>query len=314
MKDSESPSSLFTDATPRRLPERRLNRVGRFVALLATLSVPLIQSVWANSELDVKNGQSNLLVAGSYNQGTAPATTSDVTFLSGTAYSPSTFTISGANTLSIGTLDDPDAAISLTIDNATASTSATLTLNGGSNTVAPSSSDLLYVASSGTLTIQNAAGTLGVTLGAAGNLDIAGSATIGSIVTMGANAITMDGGGTLFLNAANTGTGGFTIANGTVQTNNANGLGSSGNAVTIGSGASNATLTISGNITLAQTSFAIGGSGVDTITANSGLSPTVTGTVTLNNNLNVYETNTGVLTFSGLDLGKFRHYGRRGWR
>src|SRR5947209_14765060 len=115
--------------------------------------------VSANSELDVNNGATDLTSSSSYLQGTAPAPTSDVTFTNIT-YNPTAFTVNSS--LSVGTLNDLDTTQSLSISNAGAA-ATTLTLNGGTNSVAPgnggNASDLLYVASGGTLTLTGGSGT-----------------------------------------------------------------------------------------------------------------------------------------------------------
>ena len=126
----------------------------------------------------------------------------------------------------------------LIIQNGTASSISTLTLNTLANaTSGANASDLLYVASGGTLTIQNgSSGTLNVALAASGNFDTVGNATISSVISWGSiahqNRIVT---GTLTLNGANTFSGAVAINAGTLATNNlatstgaAQGLGDSG--------------------------------------------------------------------------------------
>lgn len=215
---------------------RRIHAYRRRLGLLSAAvaaGLGLNLRVMANSELDVNSGSTDLTSANSYVQGTTPTTSSDVTF-DNITYSPSSFTINSS--LSIGTLDDLDSSQTITISNA-GSAADTLTLSGGSNSVAPSSSDLLYVASGGTLTITGGSGTtaLGLSLAAAGNLDIAGTATISSIIT-GSHGLTLTGGGLLTLSAANTFTGGVTITSGTLKLGLAGALGATANTTTVANG------------------------------------------------------------------------------
>ncbi len=189
--------------------------------------MPLCSKVFAqtNTEDSVVNGQSDLTASATYTSGT-PTTSSDVTFLGSTTYSPTAFTLNTtAFNLAIGTLDDLDATQTLTIQNTTSGSVSTITLDGGGNSVAPSNGgvagDLLYVASGGTLTIGGGAGTLGIALGATtglgnvGNFDVAGTATISSVISGTGNGFTMTGNGTLTLSATNTYSGGTIIGNGT---------------------------------------------------------------------------------------------------
>ena len=216
--------------------------VKRRIGLLSAVVAMVIGSnatLRANTEYDVVSGQSDLTSAGTYTVGGAaasspPTTTSDVTFDNGVAYSPTDFTMNSS--LSIGTLDDLDSSDSLTISN-TGSAADVLTLNGGTNSVAPTASDLLYVASGGTLTINGGSGStaLGLSLASAGNLDIAGTATISSIIT-GTKGLALTGGGTLTLSGANTFTGGVTITSGTLKVGATTGLGAAANTVTVANG------------------------------------------------------------------------------
>lgn len=158
----------------------------------------------ANSEADVNSGASDLTAAGSYTPNGAPTTSSDVTFQNIAYPTPTTFTISGNTSLGIGSLNDLDAqSQTITIQNGTNSTTATLTLNGG-DSISGSTSDLLYVASGANLSIvgtQGTAAVLNLALAQSGNFDIAGTATISSVIS-GAFGITNTGSGTLTLTGA----------------------------------------------------------------------------------------------------------------
>ncbi|MGA2440455.1 MAG: PEP-CTERM sorting domain-containing protein [Tepidisphaeraceae bacterium] len=273
------------------------------LASLPVAALPLVcgTPVRANVLVSVPNGTSDLTSLGA-GSGT------DLAFSSGTAYSPAAFTINSA--LTVGTLDDLDStAPSLSISN-TSATLDTLTVAGGSNSVAPSANDLLYVTSGGTLSISGGTGStplLNIAFGAAvGNLDIAGTASTSSALS-GSGLITMTGGGTLTLSplvasasASNSGlTGGFTIANGTVNlggaTNAPNwGLGKANGSVTLGNSASNATLNFTATASGVAQNFTIGGAGTDEITNSAGSATfgnaaifAAANTITLNANLTV---------------------------
>lgn len=250
-------------------------RLKTSIALTAAVvtAVAPVSALFA-AELDVANGASDLTSASSYTQNTAPTTTSDVTF-NDITYSNTAFTI--GTSLSIATLNDLNTTQSLTIAN-NGTAADTLTLNGGgTNPVAPNSADLLYVASGGTLTLTGGTGTtaLGLSLAASGNLDIAGTATISSIIS-GSKGLAMTGGGTLMLSGANTFTGGVTISSGTVKLGSTGGLGAAANTTTIANGA---TLDVNGNSisnygTITLNGAGPGGTGAALINSGGGLTAT----------------------------------------
>jgi fibronectin-binding autotransporter adhesin len=198
-----------------RLASRRRAAICIASAIAAALASPV--GALANTEQDVKSGSTDLTAAATYTPAGAPTTTSDVTFVNST-YTPTTFTISGSN-LSIGSLNDLDAqSQTITIQNGTNSTTSLLTLNGG-DSVSGTTSDMLYVASGSTLSIvgtQGTAAVLNLALGASGNFDIAGTASISSVIS-GAFGLTKTGSGLLTLTGANTFSGGLTITAGTVK-------------------------------------------------------------------------------------------------
>jgi autotransporter-associated beta strand protein len=221
------------------IPRRSLT--SRRTLITATLSASLLlasQSIQAaNTELDVVNGQSDLTLATTFGAGTTtPTAASDVTFTAVT-YSPAAFTISGATAVNFGTLNDLSAT-ALTLSNGTASTTATLNLGGGTgDSVSGSASgDLLYVASGGTLTIQNGTGTLNLALASSGNFDVVGTATISSVISGTGFGITKTGAGTLTLSGTNTYTGGTTISAGTVSISANLNLGATGSAISLNGG------------------------------------------------------------------------------
>ena len=223
----------------------RLTCLLRAVAgALCVCSLLASDAVAANTEDSVVNGQADLTQSATYSGG-SPTTSSDVTFLGSTTYSPTAFALNtSAFNLNIGTLDDLDTTQTLTIDNTFGSGASTITLNGGGDSVAQSSSDLFYVASGGTLSIGAAStGTLNLALAASGNFDIAGTANIGSAISGTGFGFTLIGGGTLSLSGANTYTGPTTINSGTLRLGVANAVQNS----TVSIGAANA-LTFSPSI------------------------------------------------------------------
>lgn len=169
-----------------------------------------------------------------------PGTSNDVIFTSGTVYVGS-FTLN-SSPISIGTLNDLNTA-ALTIN-----ASQAITLNGGTDAAAApgtlynysnpfnatSSSDLIYVAPAGSLTIGGAGG---IVLNSNGNFDVAatttgggtgagtknpGLLTINSVISDALSTtfgLTKTGEGTLTLTAANTYTGSTTVAQGNLTLN-----------------------------------------------------------------------------------------------
>lgn len=225
-------------------------RLAWLSAIAAVASLPVSQPLHAaNTEDDVLNSKSDLTAAATYSLG-LPTATSDVTFSANT-YSPSTFLL-GTNgfNLSIGTLNDLSTTATLTIENGTASSTSTITLNGGGNTVAPAganggnASDLLFVKSGDTLNIQNGTstsstttGTLNIALATSGNFDVAGTANIYSSISGSGASITKTGNGTLFLGGSNSFTGGFNLNAGTLSVgNNTPTITGSGASATVATG------------------------------------------------------------------------------
>lgn len=247
------------------LRAKRPNRVVAMLSAAAVAGLGIHSSVLGNTELDVNNGATDLTSPASYSQDTTPNSSSDVTFDSGITYAPTAFTINSS--LNIGTLDDLDGTQSLSISN-TGTAADILTLSGGTNSVSPGgANDLLYVASGGTLTITGGSGAtaLGLSLAATGNLDIAGTATISSIIS-GSSGLTKTGSGTLILSAANSFTGTVTIVGGTLKlgiggTSGSTSLGAVSNNIVVDSGA---TLDLNGNeISNYTGTITISGTGVN---------------------------------------------------
>ena len=269
-----------------------LKRLIKTSGLLA-LSLSLDLSGKANTADNVNNGSSDLTAAATY-AGGLPTTSNDVVFTA-VPYSPSAFTLNtpGYN-LSVGTLNDLSTT-ALTIQNATAGSYSTITLNGGTNNApgGSASNDILYVASGANLTVGGGSGgTLFLNVVGNGSLDIAGSATIAGPLT-GTGTLSKTGTGTLDLaggslstlisatTTASIYTGGLTISAGAVALSNTNALegASVTNSVTNGltfdsavtshtfdvgalSGASNLALTDTGSnavtLVLTENSFGLG--------------------------------------------------------
>ena len=245
---------------PASLPKSPLNSRSFLRRALArrpvALALPLLvlqQSAFAaNTEFDVVNGQTDLTNAAgtTYKTGgttgtgaggmvtaTVPSVTSDVTFDSGTVYSPAAFTLNSS--LTFGSLNDLSTTALTIANTSTTGTGDTLTLGGsgdlGDSVPGSAAGDLFFLGTGATLTINSgvagSATALGLVLGQSGNFDVTSAvqnaATINSVISDGGNgySITKTGAGLLGLNAANTFGGGVNISAGTVETNNATGLG-----------------------------------------------------------------------------------------
>ena len=222
---SVTPASKTRSQTP---PRRGLSAAARRTVAAVALGACFLSThaAYANTQLTVVNGKTDLTAAATYNPAVAPTSASDIIFGSGIAYSPATFTVGSAT--NFGTLND------LTTTALTINGTAALTLNGGGDTVGPllnslnfvSPTDLFYVAPGGSLTYN---GTGGIVLNGTGNFDIAssnfngsgalsGAATINSIIS-GGFALTKTGTGTLTLTAANTYTGATNVVQGNLTLN-----------------------------------------------------------------------------------------------
>jgi len=218
------------------LPGRRkaVRSLPLAVAAAATIAclLPARSAQAANTEYDVTSGQADLTVKTSYTTGgtagtgaggttaaNAPSITSDVT-LDNITYTTTAFTIKGTS-LTFGSLNDLSPT-AVTVGNTSGSAAETLTLGGssdpGSSVPGSSSGDLLFVNTGASLTLTGGSGNtaLGLVLGQSGNFDVAGTASIGSIIS-GGFGITTTGAGTLTLSGANTFSGGLTISSGTVS-------------------------------------------------------------------------------------------------
>lgn len=297
-----------------------------FVALLACPR----GSLAANLEKDVLTTATDLTSGASYLGGGTPGTKWDATFLN-VIYSATTFTVN--TNLGLGTLNDLDATQALLITNNGAN-NATLTLNGGGNTVAGSSAaDLIFVGANGSLTIQNGAKTLGLALAADGNFDTAAGAmlTIRSVVSGNNFNLAKTGAGTLTLSGTNTFGGAvrtFTLAGGALNINSAAALGNTANTFVINGGTtiantsgsaittSNYGLTLNGDFTFAGGATGSArdlnfGTGNITLGTSAGTSRTIAvtagnSTLTLGGVIangatanSVIKTGAGILTYSG---------------
>jgi fibronectin-binding autotransporter adhesin len=123
-----------------------------------------------------------------------------------------------ANSFAVNLSNPSATAVTFTLGNASAG--ATTNNNSYSGTAA----DLLYVASGSTFSILNASN-FAIALAESGNFDIAGSATVAANISGGSKTLVKTGAGTLTLSGANTFTGGFNLASGTLNINNSAALG-----------------------------------------------------------------------------------------
>jgi autotransporter-associated beta strand protein len=169
-----------------------------------------------------------------------------------------TATTAGINmttaSLSIGQIDIT-AARTRTLTIGSSSSNGTLTLNGA--TVGGNANVILRNSSTSLLTLQNnetgTGKTMNIALGNAttNRIDAAGSGgiTISSAISGASRSITKIGTGTLTLSGTNTYSGGTIISGGTVSAGAAANLGDAAGAITLGSGATSATLAATGSFT-----------------------------------------------------------------
>jgi fibronectin-binding autotransporter adhesin len=279
---------------------RNLSRRGAscFAAALAAVvgswTVTPIQG--ANTEKDVNtNASADLSSSTNYTPSGTPAPTNDTTFKSAT-YTNTTFTLPSGGSLNTGTLNDLDATQSLTIQRVnTSSTAATLTLNGGTDSVSGSASgDLIFLAPSANLTVQNDPGgkLLNVVLASDGSFDVGSGAVLNISSAISGNFnLTKTGAGTLTLSGANTfgAAKTFTLSAGTLNINNATALGSATDTFQINSGttinntsgglvtlSNNNPLTINGDFTFTGSNALNLGTGATSLGAAAGTSRTIT--------------------------------------
>lgn len=157
--------------------------------------------------------------------------------------------------LSLGQIDVTAARTrALTIGNSSA-TVGTLTLNG--TTAGSNANVILRNSSASLLTLQNnetgTGKTMNIALGNAttNTIDAAGAGglAISSVISGTSRSITKIGTGTLTLSGTNTYSGGTIISGGTVSAGAAANLGDAGGAITLGTGATSATLAATGTFT-----------------------------------------------------------------
>ena len=196
---------------------------------LALLGFAVLFSVaQANTPLVVSTTTAtDLANSTSYSPNGSPSSSSDIVFTNSDYSSDAFVTVN--NDLTIGTLNI-STTTSLLITNSSGTTS-TLTLSGGSNSVAPSSADTVYLAPSlGVQTIGPIGlGTLNIALTTNAQFDIGtGSELDAYSVISGNNSLTLTGGGTLVFEAINTYTGATVINSGTLVIQPSSGNGSNG--------------------------------------------------------------------------------------
>lgn len=205
---------------------------------------------------DILDSGSALDSAGDWSDGSVPGPANDAVILSGWPTSAAALTLNSNQ--SFGSLDVLNTN-AITIENPLSGNVSTLTLGGPGNQgngFTGNANDLLYVGAGANLSIGNGAGTLNLTLGQAGNLNINGTASISSAITS-TYLTTLSGSGTLTLSGANTFSGGLTVSNGTLsQTAGTTSIG----ALNVGGGSTNATFSLSGGV-LSATSATISSKG-----------------------------------------------------
>jgi autotransporter-associated beta strand protein len=125
----------------------------------------------------------------------------------------------------------------------------------------------------------------------------AGDTTLSGVLGLGAGTLTKDGGGMLTLSAANTYTGATTVSVGTLNIQNATGLGSTAGATTVAAGAA---LQLQGGIAVGAEALTLNGTGVSTDGALRNISGTnsYAGAVTLGSSSRI-NSDAGAVTLSG---------------
>lgn len=225
------------------------------------------------------------------------------TILSGTGANTfdGTVTVNTGGTLNIR----KDSALGSTTAGTTVASGGALEVQGGitvtgealslSGTGVDTAGALRNVSGNNTLTgavtlagatlIRSEADTLTLSTGGisgAQNLTVAGAGNtvISGIVGTGAGTVTKNGTGTLVLSAANTYTGATTVNAGTLEIQNATGLGTAGAGTTVASGA---TLAVAGSAYTSTEGLTIAGSGVGGLGAlrNAGADHTLSGNIAL---------------------------------
>lgn len=191
--------------------------VGSIVACLSH------HEVRAQNTVDYFTGPSggSLLVPASWSLSALPGVGHDAVFTATTGIR----TLTSAN-LTVGSFNVTAAAGTFSIQNQTGTaTHSNLTLGGAGNlgnAVSGTAADLLYAATGSTFIIRgdntNGAGVLHLVLGQSGNFNIAGTASITSIISDAGNhyGFTKTGGGTLTLGGVNSYDGTTTVSGGTL--------------------------------------------------------------------------------------------------
>jgi fibronectin-binding autotransporter adhesin len=258
-------------------------------------------AVTLGSNLTITANANDLTIGGIIGNGAGNAITKAG---AGTLTLSGTNTYTGGTTLSAGTLN---------INNNSALGTGTLTIAGGTidNTDTPNAHTLTNAqawngnfAFTGTnnLTFSTGAVTLGSNLTITAN---ANDLTIGGIIGNGAgNAITKAGNGTLTLSGANTYTGGTTLNAGTLNINNASALGTG--TFTINGGTIGNTSGGAISVNNAQTwggSFTFNGTNTNPLTFTNNVALTTTPTVTVSDP-NGTLTETGIISGAGFGLTK----------
>jgi fibronectin-binding autotransporter adhesin len=296
---------------------KRMKRIAISFAVLVMSNVLLDQSAQAlNAENDYTGvATGSLLTTTNWSLGHVPTVSEDAVFNSSSlAGIKSLGTGATVGNLTVGSFDVTATTGTYSIRNNTSTATDTILTLGGAgdlgNAVAPSTSDLLFVASGATFQLlgvngSTGSGVLRVALGQSGNFDAAGTLTIGSVISDGGNnfAITKTGAGTLNLQGANTYGGGLTLSAGTLSienggtssSNSALGTGTfviNGGTITNG-GAADVTLATNNAQSWAGDFTFAGGSGTKNLNLGTG-AVTLTG----NRQINVSGT-TSTLTIGG---------------
>jgi fibronectin-binding autotransporter adhesin len=252
----------------------RSKRARKALLMAAASTALAVTAAHANTELDVLDGTPNLSTL-------SPTSSNDLTFTSGGTYTTTSYN-DGAATLTLGSLVDLDGTQDLLIAD-----TGPIVLSGGSNSVVgPQTTDVLYVASGGTLDLSGVPLTLVPTTA---TLDVVGTANIGTWSALAGTTYTFNGGGTTNVSATNSATflGSLVLNSGTLVNNATAALGAGTIFLGGTSGSANATIVEAANANIINPIVVQSGStGTLRLTGQSPAgTATFAGAVTLNGNV-----------------------------
>ena len=250
-------------------------RLGKCVGLLAVL---VLASGNLNAQTNTQRiwtGGSNgaLTTASNWNPNGAPSVSVDAIFNSTTNNASLT-----ATSATFGSISVNGTSTFTFLNRTTGATNSNLTLGGAGNngnSFSGTSSDVLYVTSGSSFTIQgpnasSGSGVINVILGQNGTFNIAGTAAISSTISGTNLGFTKTGAGTLTLNGSNTYTGSTTINAGNLTISGGNAITDNGTVILAN------TAGVNFNVNASETIGTLQGGGVTGGTVNIAASQTLT--------------------------------------